>query len=346
VECRVWNAILKNSQTNFALAFRILYAFLTKGKFMKDFFYLYTFKFVSLLTRLTPRFLQDAFFCSLAWLWFYVDKKHRFIVLANLRHCFPEKSQEELLKIAKATYRNFAYFATDFLRNQNATKESLLEKVEFENWEFLQEAVALGNGVIVQTAHYGNWELFSLAVAAQTGGVSIVGRELESSGVNALLSRHRQQFDIELISKYNGAKPMLQAIRRKRLLGVLIDQSVTKSEGVKCKFFGRDVTHSTALSIFSAKTKAVIVPAFIYRKNRDKCVIRFYKMFAANGNSEEEILRVTQLQSDHTEEIIRFKPDEYFWFHKRFKQFDPQIYEGYMEREHDKNGKNGKKEKK
>ncbi len=303
---------------------------------MPEKLYIALYKAALALSRLLPRAVLDALFCTLAWVWFHAGKKHRTIVCANIAHALPALTPAQVAATARATYRNYAFFATDFLRNARATREDVLAQVEFEGAEHLQAALAAGRGVIVQTAHYGNWELFSLAMAARFGAVSIVGRGLDSGAMNAVLSEHRRQFDIELINKFHAAKPMLAAIKSGRLLGVLIDQAVSASEGVECEFFGRRIMHSPALSIIAAKTGAAIVPAFIYRKERRRCAIRFFAPIWVAGGGRDEIIRATAAQCAATEQMVRFKPNEYFWFHKKFKNFYSEIYGQFNRREHDK----------
>ncbi|MGN8592023.1 UNVERIFIED_CONTAM: lauroyl acyltransferase, partial [Campylobacter jejuni] len=83
--------------------------------------------------------------------------------------------------------------------------------VVFDNEEILTQALKEQKGVIFATAHYGNWELLSLAYAAKFGAISIVGKQLKSQRMTELLAKNRTQFDIELIDKKGGLRKMLSA---------------------------------------------------------------------------------------------------------------------------------------
>ena len=63
------------------------------------------------------------------------------------------------------------------------------------------------------TAHYGNWELLALAIAAKFGSLSIVGRPLDSKVMNKILERNREQFDIELIPRKGAMRPLIKALK-------------------------------------------------------------------------------------------------------------------------------------
>ncbi len=115
--------------------------------------------------------------------------------------CFPQYTQKERDKLSLKIYENFAQFGIDCLQNQNTTKEKILNKVNFINENFLIDALALKRPIIFTTAHYGNWEILSLAYAAKYGAISIVGKKLKSEIMYEILSQSRTQFDIELIDK-------------------------------------------------------------------------------------------------------------------------------------------------
>jgi len=229
--------------------------------------------------------------------------------------------QEEKKKILKACYRNLALNGVDFIRNQNSTKEEILNKVSFENEAVIKEALALKKPIILQTAHYGNWELLSLAVAAKYDSLSVVGRPLDSPVMNQILTANREQFNIELINKRGAMRPMLKAAKAGRNLGLLVDQSTGSRTGVLVDFFGKKVRHTPAASIIARRVNGLIVPVFMTTVDHQHFTLTFYPSIevAKTEDMEKDILEATQAQACVTEEAIRAKPDEWFWFHKRWK---------------------------
>ena len=246
----------------------------------------------------------------------------------NLKMCFASLKDDEIERLIKKTYYNFALFGAEFLLNQNTTKEQILSKISFENEELFNSVLSQNRPIIVQTAHYGNWELFSLAMAARYGAVSIIGRALDSGKMNEILSANRTRFDIELIEKKSAVKQALKALNNRRLLGILVDQNTAKNEGLECEFFSHKIMHTHAASVFASKSGAIIIPAFIERDNSkdDSFKIVFYEpidrqVLSQNHSKEEALKLATQAQSDATAAQISKKPDEYFWMHKKFKCF-------------------------
>ena len=104
---------------------------------MSDIIYLFLYKFFKFVVTYAPQSLQSPFFTALAYIFYKFDKKHTNIMRVNLKMCFPEFTGQKIEKIIKATYRNFGYFGADFLRNQDSTKENILNKVSFKNEDIL-----------------------------------------------------------------------------------------------------------------------------------------------------------------------------------------------------------------
>lgn len=300
---------------------------------MLDYFYLGLYYFVSFVVKILPKTLLKGFLRLLSAAFYHLDKKHTNIMRVNLKMCFANLEKSEIERLIKKNYYNFALFGTEFLLNQNANKEQILSKISFENEGLFKEVLSQNRPIIVQTAHYGNWELFSLAMAAKFGAVSIIGRELDSPKMNEILSINRSRFDIELIEKKSAVKPVLKALNNRRLLGILVDQNTAKSEGLECEFFSHKIMHTHAASVFASKTGAIIIPAFIQRdeKDEDSFKIIFYEpidmeILSQNHSKDQAIQIATQAQSDATAAQIRRKSDEYFWMHKKFKCFYEDSY--------------------
>ena len=281
----------------------------------------YTLKF---LIFILPSSLQRTLAKFLAFAFMKLKKKRFHIVMTNLNIAFGEtKSKEEKLEIAKKCYYNFAkYLGINFILNQNTTKQKILKQVVFKNEHFLLDAMKSGRPIIVTTAHFGQWEIFGLAVAAHFGPSSVLGRKLDSSVMDKILRANRAQFDVELIDKDGGAKDILKALKARRIVGILVDQNTAPKDGIKVQFFGKDVLHTPAASVLAQKTNALIINAFIYQKGENLNEICFEQPIdISTFDKEDAVQKATQMQCSACEEMVRARPEEYFWFHQRFKRF-------------------------
>jgi len=293
---------------------------------MKEIFYVtlfYSFKFV---IWLIPESLMIQLSKLLAKLLYRLDKKHRHIAKVNLDLAYENTlSDEAKTDIIKATYVNLILVLVDFVRNQGISKEKLLKKVTFHNTEVMEKALAEGEKIILMTAHYGNWELLPLAIAAQYGPLTGVGRKLDSAHMDKILNKNREQFDIQMLEKKGAMRDMISVLKQNRMLGLLVDQNTSDSEGILVDFFGKKVRHTPSAAILERRFNAVIVPAFITTSHAKQYDITFYDpIYTEKTEDKDKDIRISvQKQAKITEMVIRQKPQEWFWLHKRWKnQFE------------------------
>lgn len=288
-----------------------------------DFVYLSLYYVLKALVSVTPNCILKGFENAVAWLVFKLNKKHRNIILANLALCFPQKSGAERRQIAFKIYQNFAHFALDALKNQNTTKEKVLAKVSIENEEQARAWLDFERPILFTTAHFGNWELLPLFFAARFKPMSVVGRALDSKAMDEILQKNRTQFDIEIIDKTGGAKKMLACLKQKRPLGILTDQDAADHESMVLEFFGHKVNWVLGASVIAKKTGALLIPVFIYKSAQGGFLIKVFEPMDASKVSIEEL---TLYQAKCCEKMISAYPEQYFFFHKRFKRFYNEIY--------------------
>ncbi len=296
---------------------------------MIDKIYLFGFYVFQFIVKYTPNFILQPILDFLAWLIYLFDKKHRKIIKTNLDFAYGKSMDEtEKERITKKCYKNLVYFLADFIENQGITKEKLAKKITFENEEILKNALKNGEKIILITAHYGNWELIALSMGAFFGKLTGVGRVLENDHLDNILKKNREQFNIEMLKKNGAMKGMIQALKNGRILGLLVDQNTAEKEGVLIDFFGKKARQSHGTALLARKFGAVIIPTFITTNDYKNYKITFYdKITPIKSNDiDKDIKKLTQKQSDAIEKAIRKKPDEWFWFHKKWKNQYEEIY--------------------
>ena len=296
---------------------------------MKDMLYVslfYSFKF---LIWILPDVLLRQILKFLARGLYTIDSKHRHIAKVNLDLAYEETlSEEKKINIIKATYLNLLFVLVDFVRNQGISKEKLLQKVTFDNTSAIEDALQKKQKIILMTAHYGNWELLPLSLAAEYGPLTGVGRKLDSSVMDKILKKNREQFNIEMLEKKGAMRDMIGVLKNGRMLGLLVDQNTSENEGILVDFFGKPVRHTPAASILARRFDAVILPAFISSVSSEEYKITFYDPIYTQKteNKEKDIRDSVQKQAKITEEIIRQNPEEWFWLHKRWKNKFEETY--------------------
>ncbi len=275
-----------------------------------DLFY-YGFKTTEKTIKILPKKLLINTLGNLGYL---LDKKRKKDVFTNLNLAFPEKSDEEKEKIAKKVYKNFARNLAEFIENKQLTPNELLQKVEFKGFENLSYPV------IFVTAHFGNWEILPIAFGSKFEKINIVYRKIDNEKLNEEIVKSRKKFNVGVIEKRGALKKLISALKRKETVGILVDQNTAKNEGIETTFFGKRVLQTPSAAILSKKFNIPIAMAFALPKN-NKWEILIKDVFYTN-----DIQKSVDRQSKVIEEMVKEYPDEYYWFHKKFKHFYEKEY--------------------
>ena len=250
----------------------------------------------------------------LAKLLYLINNKRKKVVSTNLDLVFPSLSSKEKEILAKKIYENFVFNIKELIKNRTITKEKLKEKVEFVGLEKVESY--LDKPVIFISAHYGNWEMMPLIL----GGVlelpmTVVVRDFKNKFLNNFFKSNREKFNIQTINKKGALKGLMKAIKEGRSVGIFVDQNTAKNEGIEVEMFGLRALHTPTAALLSKKFNTPIIPVFIQYENKK------YKIIFKEPIVEKDISNSVQLQSNEIEKMIKEKPQEWYWFHRRFKHF-------------------------
>ncbi len=276
---------------------------------------------------------------------YYLDARHRRIVRRNLKFAFPEWDWSRVLQITKKVYKNFGVTALEILQISCSSRRDILTKARvvqgIENTEYLDNK----NGVFLITAHLGNWEVASLFVSGFIQHPFVaVARKIRPKWFEQWVIDFRTRFGGEIINKKGALPDMQKALRQGKVLGVLIDQGTKAGEGVKVKFFGRDVQAHAAVALLALRCKSPVIPGFCVREDNGFRIIMEPPInLQRTGDLKADIRANTQLMMDAIEKAIRSYPDQWFWFHKRWKVYYPHLYREDLEKKRRKQEREQKK---
>lgn len=299
---------------------------------MIDYIYLFLYKIFTFLVHLLPPSIMNRFLQIISNTVYTLSKKHHQIINTNLQLAFAEKlTQEERDKIGKDTFYNLLQTIIGFIRRDRFSKNEILQDIEFINQNIVTEAIKNNKKIIFITAHYGNWELIPPILTSKFNiKLSIIGRKLDSKLMDKLLRKKREMHNVEMIYRKGAIKNSLKALNEGKALGLLLDQHLgAKQGGIEVMFFGHKVLQSPAASVLARLTDAAIIPVFISTNDFQHYTLTFFDILdvVKTENKDQDIQIMTQLQSNIIEEVIRKKPNEWFWVHKRWKGFYPELYQ-------------------
>ena len=268
-----------------------------------------------------PLFVRKALFTSLFSLFYHLGAKNRLITLHNLRRSFPEKNAKEIVKIAKGVYRHFATVAAEFFDMPGITKENMHQWIEYEGLEHYEEAIAKGKGLLSIVAHFGNWELLPITVPMVAKPMHIVYRPLDNPAIDNMVEYVRTKNGNELIPKGGSGKRVMELLQENQIIGILSDQNVAAYEGIFVDFFGRPACTGAGLAVMAMRSGAPVIAIFPARQKsgKYKAVVKPAIEAVNTGNYEADLKTNTQRFTKIIEEVVREYPEQWFWFHQRWK---------------------------
>ena len=243
------------------------------------------------------------------------------IAYTNLKSCLGNAlGPAGLLRLERKVFQNLMQTAVEVLRFPKVDKTYLDRYVTIDSLEKLAAAKQKGKGMIALTAHFGNWELQSVAASFWGYPMQVLARQQKFPKTNALLNRYRELTGCKVIHKGFMTRQIIQHLQANGLIGILTDQDAGKN-GVFVNFFGRPTSFAPGPVAFALKTGCEVIPCFIRRERHLFHHIEVTEplQITKTGDEKEDIRRGLQQFADRLEAYIRKYPDQWLWLHKRWK---------------------------
>lgn len=253
----------------------------------------------------------------LGWLAFSVLRIRRDVTLDNIQQALDLPQQERLL-LGRQVYDHLCIGALEFLRLGRLTPDRAREIMGQPALARLEELQSRGRGVLVLTAHLGNWDLLACCAALCGLRLSVVTRRIKASWLNNFWMEQRRACGVRLLPEGGGATSILRALRNNEMVALVLDQHAP-GEPVQ-PFFGRPAATGTALARLAQRTGSPVVPAFLFRSDEGfELALQEPLSLQQTDDPESDIAENTKLFLNVIEAQIRKKPHQWLWLHRRWK---------------------------
>jgi KDO2-lipid IV(A) lauroyltransferase len=256
----------------------------------------------------------------------YADRRDYRLAVEHLTIAFgSEKSGEEIRRLARDVFRYAAMNFVDTARLAVMSPDEINRVSVAHNIEHLNKIVESGKSSILLTGHTGCWELMGAWLSMNSIPLSVISKRLYDSRLENLILETRKKHGMENISRGRNTRDILRAFKKGRHVGLLTDQD-TNVKGVFVDFFGKPAHTATAPAQLHLKYRYPIIPTFAYRDSRHRHHFWFGELidYTPTGDREKDEYEVTEMCSKVTEQFIREHPEQWVWFHRRWKkQPDP-----------------------
>lgn len=244
-------------------------------------------------------------------------RKRRAIMQANLTRAFPEHDGAWR---AQVLARHFERLGEDALESiwgwYGDTRQP--PPVHLVGSEHIEQAQALGRGVLLNTGHFTHGEI-GVYLVARRWPVHAVYRPNNNPIIDELINIGRRKHVATLIDREN-TRGMVRALKQGGIIWTAADQSYHGKQSAFIPFFGTRCATNIAIPVLARMGNAVVLPYFIRRTGGHyEVIIQPPLTGVPSGDDAADTARlVAQLEAE-----IRHDPASYLWGHRRYKDLPP-----------------------
>jgi len=243
-------------------------------------------------------------------------RSRRLITQTNIRRCFPELNQAQQELRTRRVFEAVGIGALELTIPWLNPQRDLSQRFDIFGQEHLDEAVALGRGVILVGGHYAVMDVIC-QYFANLKYVDVMYRANKNPVWQWLQLRGRKHF-FEGVIERSDTRQTLRRLKQGRAIWYAADQDYGRNHSVFAPFFGIPAATIIATSRFAKLNNS---PVLLLRQTRDQANRRWQIHFSAvldnfpSGDDSADAAHINRL----LEADIRQQPEQYLWLHKRFK---------------------------
>jgi Kdo2-lipid IVA lauroyltransferase/acyltransferase len=254
-------------------------------------------------------------------LWKYYHRG-RLRALENLRASFPQAPEQWIWQTGMRSFEHLAMFAMDTLFVPRLiTKKNWRDFCKFKNTERAKWLMQEGNGLLMVTAHYGNFEITGYLMGLFGFNIYSIARPLDNKYISNYIYGLRESTGLKIIDKKGATESMEEILSSGATLGFIADQDAGK-KGIFVDFFGRKASTYKSIGLLAITYNLPIAVGYSRRIGN-----KFFYEIGCNriimphewANKENPLEWITAEYSSAIEQFIREEPGQYWWLHRRWK---------------------------
>ena len=259
-----------------------------------------------------PLKTRYSFFENLGLLAYYLIKKRRVLTIDNIKHAFPEKTDKEVIRIAKESYKTMGKMVMTSIYLDDITSNG---HTVVENEELILKACENNEkAVIIVSLHLGGFEAGSIMRSIRK--FYAVFRRQKNRKLNDLMTEWREKGGLHSIP-LRDSEALNSALRNKTIIALASDHH---ADDVEIEFFGRRTTAVSGPVLLGLKHKIPLVLSYaIFEGNTVKVINKKILEIEKKENLKATVKYNMQKIFHEFEEIIKEYPEQYMWQHRRWR---------------------------
>ncbi len=237
----------------------------------------------------------------------------------NLARAMPALSPSEIDRIVAGMWDNLGRVAAE---TPHLGAFRLYEpggRVAVEGFREIVDQRGPGTRFIFFSAHFGNWEIATLAATQAGLAVLEIYRAANNPFIDEIIAHARHAVGSELAPKGSlAARRAVAALAEGKHICMLVDQKM--NDGIAVPFFGRDAMTAPALARLALRYDCVVLPCRVERVKGAN--FRFIAEkpipLPRTGDLQADIKTLMTEVNATVERWVRQHPEQWFWVHKRW----------------------------
>jgi KDO2-lipid IV(A) lauroyltransferase len=262
---------------------------------------------------------------GLGLLWYYIFPFRRQLVIENLENAFKNGFSNKALRgIARNNFRHYGKTLIEVLCTTSWKNEDYKKNIVYHGLENLASLRKNGRGFFLLTLHIGNWEAAIGATAALGIPLCIVVKGGASAIYRNLQQWYRSRQNVIVLNETRTAADILRLLNRGYCVGFVLDQFMGPPIGLPVTFFGNTAGTTASLALLTERNGAAVIPTHTYRDSRGRIHMVYEPALdnqIAKADLAEKLYEKTQLYNDVLERIVRSRPEQWMWLHRRWKPY-------------------------
>lgn len=256
---------------------------------------------------------------ALGRVYYYAAPRQRKRAVAQMMKSL-RVAEEEAKALVKASFINIGRNFLEIMYMPNLNRENFTQYMDVGRMDYMKEALAEGRGVVILTAHIGNWEWLSAALTFSGIPVTAIAKRQPNEQHTRLLNEFREMVGVEVFTR--GTTELVgaaKALKKGKTLGFLADQDAGPG-GAFIDFLGSEASTPLGPAVFAKRFNSPVVPAFIVRRpgGKHQVIVEPPLYFASSGDEERDLYEFTVKMTRIVERIIKENPTQWLWFQKRW----------------------------
>ena len=259
-----------------------------------------------------PLKVRYSFFENLGLLGYYLIKKRRVLTIDNIKRAFPEKTDKEVIRIAKESYKTMGkmVMTSIYLEDITTNGHTIIENEGL----ILKACEDNEKAVIIVSLHLGGFEAGSIMRSIRK--FYAVFRKQKNRKLNDLMTEWREKGGLHSIP-LRDSEALNSALKNKTLIALASDHH---ADDVEIEFFGRKTTAVSGPVLLGLKHKIPLVLSYaIFEGNTVKVINKKILEIEKKENLKATVKYNMQKIFYEFEEIIKEYPEQYMWQHKRWR---------------------------